>query len=113
MDNFEFNVDEKLRPSVERALTGTTELDSKIASLPIPNDNLFNKWAIMFLRKYRQITPMSIRCRCVFEPSCSHYSELAVREHGVIRGLRFTVSRLRRCKSGNGGKDLTNLNTEI
>jgi len=30
MDEFEFNVDEKLRPSVERALTGTTELDTEI-----------------------------------------------------------------------------------
>jgi len=113
MDKFEFNVDDKLRPSVERALTGTTELDTKIASLPIPAGNQSVKWLILLLRKYRKLAPKSLRCRCVFEPSCSHYSELAVRDHGAIRGLKYTISRLRRCKSGNGGKDLTNLKTEI
>lgn len=113
MEKFDFNVDEKLRPSVERALTGTTELDTKIASLSIPTESKLIKWAVVLLRKYRNIAPKSLRSRCVFEPSCSHYSELAVREHGVLRGVKLTISRLRKCKSGNGGKDLTNLNMEI
>jgi len=112
MDIFDFNVEEKLRPSVERALTGTTALDTKIASLPVPTEGCLTKWSVLILRKYRKIAPHSLRCRCVFEPSCSHYSELAVRQHGVLLGLKHTISRLRRCNSKNGGKDLTNLNKE-
>jgi len=113
MDTFDFNVEEKLRPSVERTLTGTTALDTKIASLPIPKEGRLIKWSVLILRKYRRIAPHSLRCRCVFEPSCSHYSELAVRQHGILLGIKYTVSRLRRCNRKNGGKDLTNLNKEI
>ncbi|WP_088134671.1 membrane protein insertion efficiency factor YidD [Vibrio gazogenes] len=112
MDIFEINVDEKLRPSVERALTGTTALDTEIASLPLPTKKGLKRWAILFLRKYRIIAPASLRARCVFEPSCSHYSELAIRQHGVLKGLFLTIKRLNRCKSGNGGIDLTNINME-
>lgn len=112
MDEFEFNVDEKLRPSVERALTGTTKLDTQIAALPTPERGIATKLAVLLLRQYRKVTPASIRQRCVFEPSCSHYSEMAIRQHGIIRGLSLTTSRLRRCKNGNGGLDLTNLNMD-
>lgn len=113
MDTFEFNVDEKLRPSVERTMTGTTLLDSKIDSLPLPSKSYFKKIAILMLRLYRKLTPFSIRNRCVFDPSCSHYSELAIREHGVIKGAILTSKRLHNCKSGNGGIDLSNINKEI
>jgi len=113
MDTFDIDADEKLRPSVERNLTGTTALDTKIASLPVPTENRLVKYAVLLLRKYRKTVPHSVRCRCVFEPSCSHYSELAFRQHGVLLGIKHTFSRLRRCNSKNGGKDLTNLNKEI
>ena len=112
MDTFEINVEEKLRPSVERALTGTTALDTEISSLPLPTRNGIKRWAIVFLRKYRKMAPTSLRTRCVFEPSCSHYSELAFRQHGVLRGLFSTIKRLNKCKSGNGGIDLSNINKE-
>lgn len=112
MDKFEINVDEKLRPSVERALTGTTFLDSKVSTLPLPEKSYIQRCAVSLLRKYREIAPASLRRRCVFEPSCSHYSELAIREHGVIKGIFLTAVRLNKCKSGNGGTDLTNINME-
>lgn len=113
LDSFEFDVDEKLRPSVERSLTGTTALDSKIAALPLPEKGMTARLAIHFLRIYRAFAPKKLRNRCVFEPSCSHYSEMAVREHGVIKGCSLTLSRLSRCKSGNGGIDLKGLNTRM
>lgn len=34
---------------------------------------------------------------CRFEPTCSHYSEKAMRRHGFPKGLWFTTSRLFRC----------------
>ena len=112
MDTLEFNVDEKLRPSVERELTGSTALDTKIASIHLSNENILQRLSIILLRTYREIAPKSLRNRCVFEPSCSHYSEAAIRQHGVLLGLFFTLKRLNRCKSKNGGIDLIDLNKE-
>ncbi len=109
MDTFEFNVDESLRPSVERKLTGTTVIDSEISALPLPRKGLILKLSIIMLRLYRRIAPHSLRCRCVFDPSCSHYSELAYREHGFFRGTKLTYNRLAKCKPGVGGIDFSNL----
>jgi putative component of membrane protein insertase Oxa1/YidC/SpoIIIJ protein YidD len=39
------------------------------------------------------------RVQCRFRPSCSHYSETAVRRHGIRRGLVLTWQRLQRCRS--------------
>ena len=95
-DSYEFNVDEKLRPSVERKLTGTTKTDSEIAALSLPDNPLIIRWSILAL----------IRNRCVFEPSCSHYSEAAIRKYGFFSGVFKTAKRLHRCTPKNGGLDL-------
>lgn len=108
MDKFEFNIDEKLRPIVERKLTGTTRMDSEIASLSLPS-SIRLRLMVILLRTYRKVTPKAIRSRCVFEPSCSHYSELAFRQHGLITGIKLTLSRLVRCKPDAGGIDLLNV----
>ena len=36
-------------------------------------------------------------CGCRFAPTCSHYAQDALREHGVLRGLALTVRRLAKC----------------
>jgi|TARA_B110000908_G_C9864373_1_gene275507 putative membrane protein insertion efficiency factor len=105
-DSYEFNVDEKLRPSVERKLTGTTKTDSEIAALSLPDNPLIIRWSILALRIYRLVVPSSIRNRCVFEPSCSHYSEAAIRKYGFFSGIFKTAKRLHRCTPKNGGLDL-------
>jgi putative membrane protein insertion efficiency factor len=109
MDIFEFKVDERLRPSVERKLTGTTKIDAKISALSLPTKPIEIKLLISFLRLYRKLAPRAVRCRCVFDPSCSHYSELALRQHGVLKGVKLTLSRLARCKPGVGGIDFLGL----
>jgi len=105
VDNFEFNIEPKLRPSVERKLTGHTQLDTDIATLELPTKPITVKLLIFSLRVYRKLAPKAIRCRCVFDPSCSHYSELALRQHGVIKGITLTYKRLARCKPSAGGID--------
>jgi putative membrane protein insertion efficiency factor len=105
--NYELNVDVHLRPSLERKLTGTTKTDTKIQSLPIPQKPTSIKSAVLILRFYRKYRPPIIGNRCVFEPSCSHYSELAIRENGLMVGIWLTVKRLLRCRPGEGGIDLT------
>lgn len=106
-ENAFLNIEEHLRPSVERLLTGTTRTDSEIYSLPIPSGPIGVKLAVLCLRVYRKIRPRAIGNRCVFEPSCSHYSELAIREHGVIEGVKLTINRLIRCRPGAEGIDLS------
>lgn len=105
-DTYEFNVDEKIRPSVERKLTGTTKTDTEISALELPTSPLIVRLSILLLRTYRRVAPPSIRNRCVFEPSCSHYSELAIRKYGLLSGIIVTIRRLNRCKPQNGGIDL-------
>jgi len=105
--NFELNVDERLRPSLERQLTGTTKTDLEIQSLPIPSGPFFIKIAVHLLRFYRKYRPAFIGNRCVYEPSCSHYSEIAIRENGLLVGISLTVKRLIRCRPGRGGLDLS------
>ena len=109
MDTFEFEVDERLRPSVERKLTGTTKIDAKISALSLPNKPIEIKLLIILLRLYRKLAPRALRCRCVFDPSCSHYSELALRQYGVLKGIKLTFKRLSRCKPGVGGIDFLDL----
>jgi len=45
------------------------------------------------------IAHFGVRCR--FYPSCSIYSMLAIKKHGIIKGLMLTVHRLRKCTPMN------------
>jgi len=39
---------------------------------------------------------------CRFEPSCSHYAQEAIAEHGALGGLILTFKRLARCHPWGG-----------
>lgn len=104
--NIELRVDPKLAPSVLRAFAGRTSLDSEVDALDIPNSPALTRLSIQILRLYRRFRPASVGSRCVFDPSCSRYSELAFRKHGFFGGLTATFARLHRCKPGAGGVDI-------
>jgi len=56
---------------------------------------------ILLLRLYRvSLGPLLalFGAQCRFEPSCSNYSEQAIREHGSIKGVWLTAKRLARCQ---------------
>lgn len=44
---------------------------------------------------------ISKRVRCRFYPTCSEYSKLAVKKHGLIKGLKLTTIRLKKCNPNN------------
>lgn len=105
-DIYECHVDDTLMPALERVLGGTTEMDARIQALSVPDNPLWLGWCTRAIRWYRRRISPKLGNRCVFEPSCSHYAELAFREKGLVNGMVLTVKRLYRCRPGSGGIDL-------
>ncbi len=105
-DPYELALDAILRPAVERRLTGTTKMDSEIETTPIPEKPLSLSLAIKLIRWYQNKISPKLGSRCVFEPSCSHFCEVSIREYGLIKGIYLTINRLFRCRPGRGGIDL-------
>lgn len=100
---------EELRPSTLRRLGLPLPLDQKIDALSPPGDGMLRRGAVRLLRVYRRVRPAAIGNRCVFEPSCSRYSELAFRTHPFLHAARLTLDRLHRCRPGHGGLDMKEL----
>ena len=69
-------------------------------------DQFWLRAMILVLRWYRVRIGSQLGQRCVFEPSCSRYAELAFRERGLVFGSVLVVRRLSRCRPGQGGVDL-------
>lgn len=102
-DRYELAMDAVLQPFVERILTGTTENDRAVDVLDVPQNPSWLVLAIAALRWYRgSLSPM-LGHRCVFDPSCSRYAELAIQKHGLLRGVVLVFPRLIRCRPGTGG----------
>jgi len=102
----DLRVDASLAPSVLRAFAGVTPMDAEVDALAIPMKPFWLRSCIRVLRWYRRRRPPQIGRRCVFDPSCSRYAELAFRHHGFFRGALATLGRLCRCRPGAGGVDL-------
>lgn len=105
-DTYECKVNPTLLPTIERMLKGTTDTDDSIQALSIPGRPIWLLIVVKTLRWYRRSVSPRLGNRCVFEPSCSHYAELAFRKKGLFNGLYLTINRLYRCRPGTGGIDL-------
>ena len=103
------NVPEHLRPSTMRALGMTPDMDIAVDAIKTVPTGLLKRFIVAGLIQYRRLRPQSIGNRCVFEPSCSRYSELAFRQNTLLKAFRLTLDRLRRCRPGNGGLDTEKL----
>jgi putative membrane protein insertion efficiency factor len=102
----ECRMDDALVPSALRAFLGATPLDARVDGLRVPRRPIWLSSSIRALRWYRARVAPHLGQRCVFEPSCSRYAELALRERGFLRGLALSLRRLARCRPGSGGIDL-------
>ena len=68
---------------------------------------LMRSFMKVLIRLYRYAVSPFLGDSCRFYPSCSHYAEEAVEQHGVIRGSWLTIKRLSRCHPlHEGGIDL-------
>lgn len=63
------------------------------------------KAIICIIKIYQRYAPAHIRNKCRFEPSCSQYMILAIKKHGLIKGIGRGIDRLKRCNINNGGYD--------
>ncbi|WP_232333207.1 membrane protein insertion efficiency factor YidD [Mariniflexile maritimum] len=104
-DSFEISANEKDAVFIQRQFAKYTKLDLEIQSLPIPKRPIWLNLVVRTLRLYQNNISEKFGNRCVFDPSCSRYSELAFREKGFFKGLKLTVKRLKRCRPENGGID--------
>lgn len=104
--DIDLRVEPSLAPYVLRAFAGRTALDAEVDALELPVGPLWLRLCIRSLRAYRRIRPTAIGLRCLCDPSCSRYSEMAFRKRGFFGGLGATLARLMRCKPGRGGIDL-------
>jgi putative component of membrane protein insertase Oxa1/YidC/SpoIIIJ protein YidD len=102
----ECRVDDVLAPAVLRAFAGATPLDAYVDALPIPKGRTWLAGVIRGLRWYRARVSPVLGQRCVFEPSCSRYAELVLRQRRPADAIVAIVHRLRRCRPGRGGIDL-------
>jgi uncharacterized protein len=67
-------------------------------------------WHAWFLvgpiRIYRYMISPLLGPHCRFEPSCSNYAELAISQHGLLKGTLLTLKRLAKCHPWHvGGYD--------
>lgn len=61
---------------------------------------------IACVRVYRATLSGWLGGQCRFYPSCSHYAEDAIREHGAAKGSALAAWRIIRCNPfGEGGID--------
>ena len=101
----EFDVESKDAPIVERHFYKYTKRDLEIRNKPLPNRPLWLNGVVRLIRFYQTYISQKLGNRCVFDPSCSHYSEVAFRKKGFVNGMKFTLKRLHRCRPKNGGVD--------
>jgi len=94
---FEIIADKKDQPSIERQFFKHTKRDIEIHNLPIPQRPVWLWLVIKVIRLYQKRISPQLGNRCVFDPSCSRYSELAFRNKGFFKGVYFTIRRLFLC----------------
>jgi len=63
--------------------------------------------AVLPIRLYQLVVaPLLPAGTCKYHPSCSEYAVLAIRKHGVARGVLMAAWRLLRCNPwSEGGVD--------
>lgn len=47
---------------------------------------------IVYKKLFSRFTP-----KCIYKPSCSSYSILALKKYGLIKGFKMTLNRINRC----------------
>lgn len=57
---------------------------------------------IVLIRFYQRFISPLFPSTCRYQPSCSHYSIMALRAHGLIKGGWLAIKRILRCNPWGG-----------
>lgn len=49
------------------------------------------------IKLYQYVISPLIKPSCRYYPSCSHYAESAIKQHGITKGIWMALKRLLRC----------------
>lgn len=63
---------------------------------PISVAPLSQQYATLWLKAYRDGARRLLRSKCPFHPTCSAYSQQAIHDQGLCKGLVMTADRLMR-----------------
>jgi uncharacterized protein len=58
---------------------------------------------IALIRVYQLLLSPLFPPACRFYPSCSHYALVAIRDHGIARGMLLAIARVARCNPWHPG----------
>lgn len=71
------------------------------------------KLIIIYLIRAYQVIPFIGHNMCRFTPTCSEYMIEAINTHGVIKGIKLGIKRIKRCRPcGEMGYDPVPLKEE-
>jgi uncharacterized protein len=90
---------------MRRGLHGAVE-GAEVSAVPAP-ERALRQVAVLPIRLYQLVlSPLVPANTCKFHPSCSEYAVLAIRKHGVFKGIALAMWRLLRCNPwSHGGVD--------
>ncbi len=104
-DSFEIVSNKKDSIIIQRHYLKHTKLDLEIQTLPIPKKPIWLNITVRVIRLYQKYVSEKVEKRCVFDPSCSRYAEVAFRKKGFFNGMSLAIKRVKRCHPKNGGVD--------
>jgi putative component of membrane protein insertase Oxa1/YidC/SpoIIIJ protein YidD len=87
------------RPETYLAAVGVLVALAALDSCRSPASQVAARLYVGVVRVYQALGRPLLegRIQCRYRPTCSEFSILAVREHGIRRGLELTVTRIRSC----------------
>lgn len=65
--------------------------------------SLSQKAAIVVLKSYRLLLSPFMGNQCRFYPSCSQYTESAIKHYGILKGIFYGLWRILRCNPFHSG----------
>ena len=57
---------------------------------------------ILIIRSYQVLLSPIIRTNCRYQPSCSEYAIIALKEHGLLKGTYLFILRILKCNPFGG-----------